>query len=375
MASGSELLQALMGSQYTANENPFGIAAQAVGQSAPLLINPYSSGSKNIATSIGAGLLAGLLGGIAKNQTIADNAAFAPLRNEYITATPERQAELLRQNNRLAQLDSVLAANRLERAQKVQEARDLIAPKVEEYDAMTRPTLKRKRGDLILDNLAKVNKTMGDDGQLGDIAPASAFDEVAKREARAAAMKEGAISNAKAASEKNMGLDLKTLSAMERKATDDLTQGPQAARILNINKAGNNILKSVEKQTPLAAQTAIYEFAKLLDPIGTVREGDAMRVADPGGPLGQLAVIYNQIQQKGILTPEAKASMKELVPMLADSEYGAYKLLVDTTLEGVRQQGGRPEKIQFYNPIKFDTPPAVSPTDITEELRRRGALP
>lgn len=143
------------------------------------------------------------------------------------------------------------------------------------------------------------------------------------------------------------------LFKIEQAYTDKLLTGNEAQKALNMNKAARNIMEALKKDNPIAASTAIFEYAKLQDPMGTVREADEMRVADPGGPLGQLAQIYNTIQSKGKLTPEAKIAMREIVPILQDSTFLQYNQLKDSYLEAAQQYGANPERIKYIKPLNM----------------------
>lgn len=121
----SELLNAMMGAQYKAKENPFGIAAQSIAGNAGNLINPYGSVGSNAAATIGAALLAGLLGGVAKSQTESDNAALTPMVGQLLSASPEERMSIAKQDSRLSPIVAALAAQEMaqkqELAQKKQE--------------------------------------------------------------------------------------------------------------------------------------------------------------------------------------------------------------------------------------------------------------
>jgi hypothetical protein len=140
------------------------------------------------------------------------------------------------------------------------------------------------------------------------------------------------------------------LFKIEQDYTERLLAGPQAQQAFGMNRAAMNIMEALQKDNPLAAATAIFEYAKLQDPAGTVREADEMRVADPGGPLGTLARTYNEIVQKGKLTPEAKQNMRELVPILQKNQFANYNLLKDNYLEAAKQYGADPSRIKYISP-------------------------
>jgi len=145
------------------------------------------------------------------------------------------------------------------------------------------------------------------------------------------------------------------LFKIEQAYTDKLLTGAQAQAAVGINKAGLNILEAIKKDNPLAASTAIFEFAKLQDPTGTVREGDEMRVSDPGGPLGQLSQIYNTIQAKGKLTEEAKGAMRDLVPVLQKNTFDQYNSLRDSYIEAAGEYGANPKRIKYIKQADYSS--------------------
>lgn len=142
---------------------------------------------------------------------------------------------------------------------------------------------------------------------------------------------------------------------IEEQYTEKLLTGTQANLALNLNKAASNIFKALEKENPLTASTAIFEFAKLQDPTGTVREADEMRVSDAGGPLGQLARIHNEIMQKGKLTPDAKIAMREIVPFMVENQFQSYNQLRDSYLDAAKSYGADPSRVQFVKPVDLSS--------------------
>lgn len=111
------LTEALLSSRYQARENPFGIAAQSLALNAGRIVNPYGSTGSNAAASIGAALLAGLMGGVARYQTDNDNAELAPVAQRLLaTSDPAAQAQMVQEHPRLAGLVAALSAEQNRRA-------------------------------------------------------------------------------------------------------------------------------------------------------------------------------------------------------------------------------------------------------------------
>lgn len=169
MALGNALLQAITGSMYKPEENPFGIAGQAIAQGAPYLSNPYGSAGKNALYTVGAGLLAGLLGGVARNQTESDNLA---LMKDWSTAVqdPTAREAISAKNSRLA---SAINALQLEEQQREAEAAQKLAEQMQaaKIDIW-------KRGELIpMERQAKIE-------ELQATIPIEARAEAAKAQAK-----------------------------------------------------------------------------------------------------------------------------------------------------------------------------------------------
>ena len=158
--------------------------------------------------------------------------------------------------------------------------------------------------------------------------------------------------------------------AKQMQLQKELMTGNEATKSLSLNKAARNILEAIKNDSPLAASSAIFEFAKLQDPSGTVREGDEMRVSDAGGPLGKLAQVFNEVQQKGKLLPESKAAMRQLVPMMVQSQFDQYNQLKDAYLSTAQQYGLDPTKLQYVKPIDLSSylqEQATQPAGLSEQ--------
>lgn len=111
-------MEALMGAQYKASENPWGMAAGGIGAAAPLLTNPYQSTGKNIGYTVGASLLAGLLGGLAQRQRDQENLTLMSALQTGMS-DPGARMEIAKENPRLS---SVFNAMQLEEQQRQAES-------------------------------------------------------------------------------------------------------------------------------------------------------------------------------------------------------------------------------------------------------------
>lgn len=159
---------------------------------------------------------------------------------------------------------------------------------------------------------------------------------------------------------------------LEQKYTNELLTGKGAERVLQVNTAAQSIVDALKQDSPIAATTAIYKFAKTLDPVGAVRNEDQKMVADPGGPLGQLAMIHNEILQKGKLTPEAKTAMKEVLPSLLGAEFNSYNQVKDNLLTAAKEYGANPERVKYLQPFDIKTALLPSPQEFAAAAKARG---
>jgi len=146
---------------------------------------------------------------------------------------------------------------------------------------------------------------------------------------------------------------------LETDITNKLSTGSEAQKVLETQSKAKQVLEALKKDDPIRAATAIYGFAKLLDPDGVVRKEDGTIVANPGGPAGALASYYNTLLQKGQLTEQTKKSMKEIIPSLVKTQYESYEALKNTLIGSAVKQGARKEMIGALPPM--DMPVNVPP--------------
>jgi hypothetical protein len=124
--AGEDLYSALGGLNFAPIESPYGIGASAIGQSLPLLVNPYASTGKNFGMVLGGALLSGLLGYQARRDAteqsmIANQSAIKMFdaktpqeRLSIVESTPDgfmgTQGRLLELNSRLAGQETLARA-------------------------------------------------------------------------------------------------------------------------------------------------------------------------------------------------------------------------------------------------------------------------
>lgn len=122
MAFGDDLLASLAATRVKPSESPFGMAASTLSSLSPGLSNPYASVGSNIGISVGSSLLAALLSGVAKNQADKENAAFAPVLNNFLAADPTTRATMAAREPKFQSLANLLTAQELTRKADVQDA-------------------------------------------------------------------------------------------------------------------------------------------------------------------------------------------------------------------------------------------------------------
>lgn len=320
------LAEALAGVLLKPQDTGWGVGLTTLQAVAPRLMSPYASTGQNLGYGIGGALLAGLIGGMARRSADAENQKLFAATQQLYGSNPSQRAALVEEHPRLTSLAAALAGVEQERAQELaqKQAEKAIdfGYKLKEEEAMM-PFFERKEG-------IKAGLDL-------DKARAMIPLEVGKATA---------IEQAKLTAERDMargGLTPKEAASLETDFTKQLTSGAQAQELIDLTAAGNDIASALENSTPLAATTAIYRYAKVLDPAGAVRGEDGRMIADPGGPLGALAVLHNKIMQEGILTDKAKSELRRLVPALAKNKFEAYKMQADVLRENARVRGANPD--------------------------------
>jgi hypothetical protein len=114
---------AILSSRYSMKENPFGIGAMSLAGAIPTLASPFSSPGRNFASTVGASLLAALLGSVAKGQTDSANSLYDKLAKELLTAgTPEARSEIIARERRLSSANMAIELQQREQAAKAAEA-------------------------------------------------------------------------------------------------------------------------------------------------------------------------------------------------------------------------------------------------------------
>lgn len=284
------LLSAIMDSRYSAKENPWGIAAQSLAANTGRIVNPYGSTGSNAASTIGAALLAGLLGGVARYQTQEDNARIQPMIEQMMTAAPEQRAELIKQDPQLSGLAAALAANQMQQQQ----------------------ALAQKRQEIELSNKGEISKFQ----ELAPLQRQAKVEDVRALqplEVDTAAKKAGAEASARARVEDNRNrgnteID-KTVDALRKefqgkKEVDDFRVVERTA------KAMANTLKDKGAATDL--ELTRYSIL-LLEPGMAVREGEQAAVLKSAAiPDQWKAQISKALSGTSALDGEVREGLKRL---------------------------------------------------------------
>ena len=362
MAGGSDLFQALMSTQMSPGDTPYGAGAKTLASATPYLVNPYGSVGSNLGITAGAGLLSALLGGLAQNDAQAENARIAPIRAEFLQASPQQQMMMVQKEPRLSALQAALLSNDID-------TKHSAATAAAVANAQLPIDLRKAQANKVLDLLAQSGKTLDKNGNEMQI-----FDPINQAGQEASARKIGEIQGERAATG-GRALSPKQIADLEVDYTTRLTTNPQAAGLVESQNRAKQVLEALKTKDPLGAATAIYGFAKVLDPQGVVRKEDGTIVADPGGPAGQLASLYNQMLNKGRITDETATAMKRLVPELLKLQYQSYASVRDAMVGAAEKQGAIRGNIGFIP--EADLSSLIGDggdAGALAELRRRGVI-
>ena len=118
---GDILSQALNKSLFGVEDTTTGLLGSTLTRAIPTLAGSRGSSSKSMWTSLGTGLLAGLLGGIGERQANAQNADLYAQAQGLYGATPEQRANVVRENPRLANYATALGATELQQQQAIKQ--------------------------------------------------------------------------------------------------------------------------------------------------------------------------------------------------------------------------------------------------------------
>ena len=318
------LTKALLESQYSARENPFGIAAQSLALNAGRLSNPYASVGSNAAATIGAALLAGLMGGVARYQTDEDNARLAPIASQILeTQDPAQREQLLAQEPRLRGLAVALSADAMNRQAE-------LAQKRQELELASQAKIAEAPQLAAAENAALLARQKM-------LAPGE-IDAAARRAEAEAAAKNRADINAFGYNPKQKEQDQKVAEAAQslRKEIEASPQGRAFAEAAPIFEA---ISKGAKADSVAGDINLVAGLSKIYDPVGSVREGDVKLHAGAGGPWDQLVGELNGWGGKGRLRPETREKVLALAHLRITEMESALRSRSASTLETAKRWG------------------------------------
>ena len=290
MATGLELMTAMMGQRYKPVETGYGIGAQAIAGALPSVVSPYASSGQNIASVLGGALVAGLLGYQARKEADERNILQSRLMSEALTGvTPARRQEIIEQDPRLASTLGMLDLQRISQARELSgelaKARMLAGIDVDKQRAIETG---RPFGETVQPSAEGESLLERSYGKTGE-------QQIEKAKARLQ----------KVDAFKNFGQTERNLRRLSEVFFD-----PSGVSSLEF----------------------IFAAAKAMDPDSVVREGEQIVIKKSGGPIEALRSSINQINQKGALTMKQKSEIMDLVS-------GTYRVNTDQIQNAVNAEG------------------------------------
>lgn len=331
------ILGALQRGMYSPTESMYGMGAQHIAQSIPMLQNPYASASSNIGHTLGAGLLSGLLAGYARQDAAKQNAELMPLMGQIMQADPTERMALAAGNARLSPLVQALAFQDYERKNKREDA---ISTEVGKFKALS----PLQRGQSIDNKLIDVSI---DQGLVPTDNGAIAFDDLGlKTPLELEKEKTGAIEDIKAQKE----IDKYKLGEFgdynpSRAKAEDETRKYLAEKVPSVKQ-----FIVMEKQLPMLEPLAkmntkssdfpfIYNYVKALD--DTAVKQDEINMAQSANPLIQkyLNQLEGGITGISPLTPGLKQQMLSELKASRASLYKQAKKDADIEIKIAKGRG------------------------------------
>lgn len=298
---------------------------------------------ESLAWGVGSGLLSGLLGGAGDQyqQTLTDRylkAAQTPGATAESSELPpglfgkaSRTGEMFRMQNALDQRAS---------AQKFQQDRAA------------------KMADL----LAERGYSMTPEGKLEQFFDPVKLDADKARKTEAA-KKQGEL-DAYAGTEPGSGADLLNpitgkKTELEEKARSELKTAPLAADLQDIKANFETLVDSYQYNDKAATLAMVSSFARILDPGGTVKEGEVKNVENTQSFLASFGLtIEGLFSGKQSIGAEAKQAMIRAAGAKYNKFGANYLSLLDTQKNLVKRKGGNPENV--FGPVEY------TPFDFTQ---------
>lgn len=327
MASpGDGLLAALGAVNYQPQDNAPGIAASLIGSNAQNLVNPYN-GSGSIAGTVGSGLLAAVLAGVAHNQAVNQNLQMQPVINQYLGANPDDQAKILQANPRLLPLQTALLSSKFDIQQ---EAAKEAAVKRADID----PALVLKNATNALDQLGAqgghldANNTPTNIVGAGTSNPVE-IDPILQKAKEAQATTTGNIGAQLAMYGGTGGISpndalSKAQEEIGKLETDPATQKYIGAKI-SAQAAAANAVEAMKSNDGVADIGLILNSIKAIDPNAKVSQGKYDVDAAPGSLQQELKDYYAFVSDGGKLTNQHRQQiiqevLNQIKPMQTEYE-------------------------------------------------------
>jgi hypothetical protein len=275
-----ELFKALMESQYGATDSPYGIGAASIASAAPLLYNPYASTGSNIGYTVGAGLLSGLLGGLAKRQAAEENATLFKTANLFRTASPEEREGIIKENPRLANYGLMYqeqeeAAKQAALQEQMKREQDLYY-EIEKQKRLLPIEQQKAVGGKLAEVLADNNMLpIGKDGAPVDLS-ALGLKSKGELDAFNVGLKRSAELRAEADS---LGYNPKKL-ADETSLRKEVNALPEVQNFLNVEKSAKIIDQAIRDPSAVSDQELVRYSILLMEPGMAVREGEQAAIAN-----------------------------------------------------------------------------------------------
>lgn len=313
MAQISPLLAALQGAQYTPDESPLGIGAMALGQAAPMLYNPYASTGKNAAYTIGAGLLSGILGGLAKRETNTKNAELFSAMTSLRSAAPEQRATIVGENPRLADYGLLLQEQENMAAQEAalerQKREQDLYYKIEEAKQMMPIEQQKAVGSKLSEILAENGQLpIGEGGSLVDIGSLG-LKSKGEIDAYNVGLKKAEELRAEADS---LGYNPK-LADTETALRKEFNALPEVQNFLQVEKSAKVIDQAIKDPTAVSDLELTRQAILLIEPGMAVREGEQAAVlGSQSVPEEWKGVMTKALTGQAALGPEVREGLKRL---------------------------------------------------------------
>jgi hypothetical protein len=148
--------------------------------------------------------------------------------------------------------------------------------------------------------------------------------------------------------ESMQGVNPKELASTEDSMRNELYTKGSVADLRQIDNAYKSMVKSYNDKSGASDLDLIYGTAKTLDPMGSVREGDAVMIQRTDGYFGQLQAFLGSVQGGAKLSPENRRSLLEVAGRRRDEAINAFNTSRDELKGIANRRGANFENINAY---------------------------